>query len=273
MVIPKRDSDGGKKLRAERERLGLSTRDVERLSIQLAQEKKNPDYYISHTWVADIELGKFQPKLFKLHSLSLIYQRDLNDILGFFGVSFREAAREPGLIGLPKTHLLAPLDKANRSILAPLELRENVKIEQTNLVSRMFGSWAEIPVGLLQHMDLKNGLYGYVGTKDFTLFPLIRPGSFVQIDPRQTKIANTWQNDYDRPIYFVELRDGYMCSWCELDERRLFLIPTAQSGARMRQVRYPGDADIVGRVTAVSMRIAEIGGESAKGRGHQGEES
>jgi transcriptional regulator with XRE-family HTH domain len=262
MVIPKRDSDGGRRLRAERERLGLSTRDVERLSYELSQKKKNPDYYISHTWVADIELGKFKPNLFKLHSLSLIYQRDLDEILAFFGVSFREAAREPGLIGLPRTHLLAPLGGLGKTIVAPLELRDRVKIEQTNLVSRMFGNWAEVPLGLLQHMDLKNGLYGYVGTKDYTLFPLIRPGSFVQIDARQTKIANSWQNEFDRPIYFVELRDGYICSWCELHETRLFLLPTAQSGARTRQVRYPGDADIVGRVTAVTMRIAEVSAES-----------
>jgi transcriptional regulator with XRE-family HTH domain len=266
MLTPKWDSDGGKRLRAERERLGLSTREVERLSYELSQKQKNPYYYISRTWVADIEAGKFKPNLFKLHSLSLIYQRDLDEILGFFGLNFREAAREPGLVGLPKTHLIAPVDRAGRSIIAPLELRDRVKIEQTNLVSRMFESWAEVPVGLLQHMDLKNGLYGYIGTKDFMLFPLIRPGSFVQIDARQTKIVRGgWQNEFDRPIYFVELRDGYICSWCELDERRLFLIPTAQSGARTRHVRYPGDADIVGRVTAVTMRIAEANLDPPKG--------
>jgi transcriptional regulator with XRE-family HTH domain len=92
MVTPKWDSDGGKRLRTERGRLGLSTRDVERLSHELSQKRKNPYYYISHTWVADIEAGKFEPSLFKLHSLSLIYQRDLDEILGFFGLNFRETA-------------------------------------------------------------------------------------------------------------------------------------------------------------------------------------
>jgi transcriptional regulator with XRE-family HTH domain len=266
MVIPKRDSDGGRRLRAERERLGLSTRDVERSSHDLAQKKQNPDYYISHSWVADIEAGKLKPNIFKLYSLSLIYQRDLDEVLGFFGLSFREAAREPGLVGLPRTRLLAPIESPTRSIVAPLALRSGVRIEHTNLVSRMFERWAEVPVGLLQHMDLKNGLYGYVGTKDFTLFPLIRPGSFVQIDVRQRKIASNWQNEFDRPIYFVELRDGYVCSWCEVHGSRLFLLPTAQSGARTRQVRFPGDADIVGRVTAVTMRIAEVSVEAPKGR-------
>jgi len=258
MLIPKWDPDGGKRLRAERERLGLSTRDVQRLSHELSQKMKNRYYYISHTWVADIETGKFKPNVFKLQSLALIYQRNLDEILAFFGINFRDLARELGLVGLPRTRLLGPLDRPGRSIVAPVELRDRVKIEQTNLVSRMFENWAEIPVGLLQHMDLKNGLYGYIGTKDYTLFPLIRPGSFVQIDARQTKIMSNWQNEFDRPIYFVELRDGYVCSWCELHEGQLFLLATPQSGAKARHFRFPGDADIVGRVTAVTMRIAEM---------------
>jgi hypothetical protein len=35
-------------------------------------------------------------------------------------------------------------------------------------------------------------------------------------------------------------------------------VPCPQSREQVRQVRYPGDADIVGQVTAVTMRIANI---------------
>jgi transcriptional regulator with XRE-family HTH domain len=258
MLTPTRGSDAGKWLRAERERLRLSTREVERLSHEIAQSRQDRDYYISHAWLADIEAGKFKPNLFKLKSLSLIYKRNLDEILAFFGVNVREAGTEPGLVGLPRTHLLASLPPVSgETILAPVQLREKVKIEQTNLVSRMFESWGEVPVALLQQMGLRNSLFGYIGTEDYTLYPLIRPGSFVQIDSKQTKIRSNWQNEFDRPIYFVELRDGYVCCWCELQGSQLFLLPTAQSGAKTRQVRYPGDADIVGRVTAITMRIAE----------------
>jgi len=57
---------------------------------------------------------------------------------------------------------------------------------------------------------------------------------------------------------------AYVCSWCELHGSQLFLLPTAQSGARTRQVRYPGDADILGRVTAVTMRIADMRDDTQK---------
>jgi len=37
---------------------------------------------------------------------------------------------------------------------------------------------------------------------------LIRPGSFVEIDAQQNKIqSGKWENEFRRPIYFVELRD------------------------------------------------------------------
>jgi hypothetical protein len=140
----------------------------------------------------------------------------------------------------------------------PLDLRDSVELARTNLVSRIFETWGQIPVALLQQIDLRYSLCGYIGLEDFTLYPLIRPGSFVEIDARQNKVkSGSWQNEFDRPIYFVELRGGYACSWCELDGNQLILIPCPQSRGQIRQVRYPTEADIVGRVTAVTMRIAE----------------
>jgi hypothetical protein len=48
----------------------------------------------------------------------------------------------------------------------------------------------------------------------------------VQIDARQTKIKpQGWQIEFDRPIYFVDLRDTYVCSWREIDGYQLVLIP------------------------------------------------
>lgn len=258
MLNPVGGSDAGKRLRAERERLQLSMRDVQRLSYELAQKRGNNYYYISHSWLADIEAGKFKPNLFKLYTLSVIYKHNLDEILALFGFDLREMAREPGMIGSPRTHLVQRLPgNPEGSIVTPLEIRTKVDVGRTNLVSRMFESWGEIPIGLLQQMNLRNSLVGYIGTEDYTLYPLIRPGSFVQIDSRQTKIASNWPNESERPIYFVELRNGYVCSWCELHGGQLLLIPTPQSREQSKHVRYPGEAEVLGRVTAVTMCIAE----------------
>lgn len=251
--------EAGRRLRAERLRVRLSTRDVERLSQHVAKEKNNQEYCISHTWLTDIENGQFTPSIYKLYSLSLIYKCSYDEMLSFFGICFREMGKEQMSLALPHTHLLAPtFAEARQPLLAQLELRQRVEFKQTNLVSKMFENLGEVPISVLHRMNPQNTLCGYIGLEDDTLYPMIRPGSFVQIDPRQTKInAATWQSEFDRPIYFVELRDSYVCSWCQLDRGCLTLVPCPQSRERVRQIRYPADADILGRVTAVTMRIAD----------------
>jgi transcriptional regulator with XRE-family HTH domain len=251
--------DAGKRLRGERLRVRLSTREVERLSQAIAQQKNNQEYSISHAWLTDVENGEFTPSFYKLYSLSLIYGRTLNEVMGFFGLHVSDFGKDQQSLKLPRTHLVGiAVDETSPTITAPVELRHNTQIEGTNLVSRMFEKWGEVPLALLQRMDLKNSLYGYVGSEDYTLYPLIRPGSFVQIDPRQNKIkTGDWQNEFDRPIYFIELRDSYACSWCELRGNQLTLVPYPHSRGQLRQVRYPFDAEVVGRVTGVTMCIAE----------------
>jgi hypothetical protein len=81
------------------------------------------------------------------------------------------------------------------------------------------------------------------------MYPMIRPGSLVRIDTGQNKLQSiTQHNEFERPIYFVELRDAYACGWCELQGKELLIIPHQSSPARIRRYRYIKDAEIVGRV-------------------------
>ena len=88
--------------------------------------------------------------------------------------------------------------------------------------------------------------------------PLVRPGSLVLIDPSvQTIEDGGWRNEYDRPLYFVDFRRGYRCSWCSRDRGRLILQPHPLSASSPECHRYPDEAEIVGRVVGVAMRLTE----------------
>jgi len=254
----------GKQLKVLRERLGLSTRDVQRLSRQIASEKANEEFYLSHNWVTDIERGKFRPGMFKIYSLSAIYHRKFTETASLFGLQIADLRRDSAALGLPKTHLIdtAPETEA---VSLPVAFKPDFHFEKTNLLARVVEKWEAVPVGLLQHLDLRTSVYGYIGLEDFTLYPLIRPGSLVQIDASQRKISPApWKTEFERPIYFTELRDGYVCSWCEIDRGRLVVIPHAHSHREVRVFDYPGQAEIVGRVTGVAMCI--VGENSLQGR-------
>jgi hypothetical protein len=266
MLVSTSSPEAGGWLRAQRERLRLSARDVEDLSLQIANKKKDKRYYVSHAWLIDIENGRFKPSILKLHTLSRIYQLDWYALLARFQIPIEEAGRDKGHLILPHTHLAEGLSRSVQTVEIPVELRDTAQLELTNLMSRMFEGWKEIPIAFLQQMDLRNSVYGYIGKDDYTLYPIIRPASFVQIDPRQARITNTnWHSDHDRPIYFFELRNKYVCSWCELVGSQLTLIPSPQSRLPARQVRYPSEVHIVGRVTGVTMSIAEMAGAQPRG--------
>jgi len=59
------------------------------------------------------------------------------------------------------------------------------------------------------------------------------------------------------PSDLSELREGYVCSWCQLEQGQLMVIPHPQSRQSVRHFDYPSQAEIVGRVTGVAMRIVE----------------
>jgi transcriptional regulator with XRE-family HTH domain len=256
----------GKRLRAEREHLRLSLRQVQDLSRDIASQRKNSEYYIAHSSLADFESGKQVPNIYKLYTLSVIYRRQYEELATLFDVPVGEAQKDHKTLIFPQTYLVgAASEFGEAAILSSRELRDRLRSERTNLLSKIIENWEDVPSSLLQQIDWRDSLYAYIGIQDKTLDPIIRPGSFVQIDPRQRTIPPVkWHDDFDRPIFFFELRERYVCSWCELYGSQLILVPTAHSHANARHIRYPDDATIVGRVTGVAMRIAEMRDVSAK---------
>jgi transcriptional regulator with XRE-family HTH domain len=266
MDARKPSPSAGKRLKALRESLGLTTREVEEKSKRIGADRHNAEYYISHAWVTDIENGEYTPSIYKFYTFSAVYDRPYVEIVSLFGLSMSDLKRYQVSLGVPKTHLLdSGPDREAEKVSLPVQFKPEFQLERTNLLARVVEKWDLIPVGFLQHLDLHKSVYGYIGLEDFTLYPLIRPGSLVQIDASQRKIsAEKWKTEFDRPVYFVELRNGYVCSWCQVDRGQLIVIPHPHSHQDVRRFDYPSQAEIVGRVTGVTMRIA---GERSPGPG------
>ena len=250
------------RLKSIRTRLGITTRDVSEMTEQIATRQHNPDYHISNAWLTQIENSDSVPSIFKLYSLSAVYRVKFTELLELFGVKLENLQEHQLLSPLADTHLTnLEVQDENQTVSFPVRFDRGFDIDNTNLLSRMVEVWGEIPIALIRHLDIRRSQYGFIGLKDFTLYPLIRPGSFVQVDQSVRKIQpRRWRTEYDRPIYFVELRDGYACAWCELQEGRLLLIPHPLSPCHVRSLEYGVDAEIVGQVTAVAMRITDGAG-------------
>jgi transcriptional regulator with XRE-family HTH domain len=246
-------------LKEIRARLGITTRDVADLSQKIAETEGNPEFHISNAWLTQVENSDSVPSIFKLYSLSSIYRIKFTDLLRLYGVDLQHLNLHQLESPLADTHLTSlEVYDSERTVSFPIRFDRSFDIDNTNLLSRMVEIWGEIPIALVQHLDIRHSLYGYIGLQDLTMYPLLRPGSFVQIDPRVRKVQPMRsRTEVDRPIYFVELREGYACAWCDLQDGQLLLLPHPLSPCAVRRVVYGRDAEIVGQVCAAAMRLTD----------------
>jgi transcriptional regulator with XRE-family HTH domain len=246
----------GQKLKRAREMLNLRYRDVEEASQKLASRHKNPEYYIALSRLSDIENRGTVPSIFRLYSLCAIYRLDFSEVVAWYGVRLVEVPADAARIPVPLTHPVDSEPEPNGSISVPLFSESPPDPRNTVFLNRYIREWGRLPLQMLSGLDLKHHKYGFIGSDDWAMYPVLAPGSLVQIDETKKKIVTSgWIYEFDRPIYFLEHRQGYECCWCSLAEGYLILQPHASSHLPSRYFKYPDEIEILGQVVAVAMRL------------------
>jgi transcriptional regulator with XRE-family HTH domain len=251
--------DPGGRLKQVRTQLGITTRDVALLSKTIADAEENDEFLVSSPWLTQIENERTAlPSIYKLFTLASIYGLSYAQVLALYGVDIKKVNTFHAQLPIAKTRL-AEFDSAGtpQSFELPIRFDAGLNLSHTNLLTRMIETWGTVPLEFIRHFDLRHRLYGFVGFKDYTLYPLLRPGSFVEIDPEVKKPRQRpARSEFDRAIYFVDLRKEYACSWCEVVDDKLLLLAHPLSPVKTRVFAYRKDAEIIGQVTGVAMRIA-----------------
>jgi transcriptional regulator with XRE-family HTH domain len=248
--------EAGQKLRRVREHLNLRYRDVEEASLHIAERHKNAEFAIALSRLADIENKGTLPTLYRLYSLCAIYRLDLLEVLRWYGVDVSGLPADAASIEIASTHLIGFDSQDRGEALVPLTLDSEIDLSRTTYLSRMIQHWGTLPLALLSGLDLKHHRYGFIGSEDWSMYPLLAPGSLVLIDESRRKIVSSgWANEFERPIYFFEHRSGYACGWCQLAENQLVLQPHPASMCNPEVYNFPTDIDVIGQVTGVAMRL------------------
>ncbi len=242
----------GLRLRQVREQLGLTYRDVERSSFELAAQRGRPEFIVHISRLADIENRGVVPSLHKTYTLAVVYHLNPLDVLRWYEVPIDEFFGDAATFHMPQSHLMAP----PVSLRIPVHFDPAFDPHRTEFLSRMVEQWGKFE-GVLTS---GNGhyRYGYIGLDDRRMMPLLRPGSIVLVDTSARRIEETdWTTEYDRPMYFVEIRDGYRCGWFHQDGPRLVMQPHPLSRCLPESWSTPNDAEVVGRVVGVVTRLNE----------------
>jgi transcriptional regulator with XRE-family HTH domain len=223
-------TDGIGLLRTIRLQKQLSLRDVEEQSFRLAEEWGSEAYRISAGWLDSLEREEHEMSLSTLLVLANIYD-------------------------LPAEQLSRPVFPSSPHALNLLEL----SVRNSPSRVRTPDHTTVLPAD--------NGISparfgrGIIGKHDRTLDPMVPPGSIVHIDTNERVIPKprNWVDEFHRPIFFLLMRDAYVCGWCELDEDSewLTLIPHPLSPVPVRRWKYRTEIENVGRVVAVSVPLAD----------------
>lgn len=85
----------GDRLREIRESLGLTLKDVETQSRQIAEARENVEYVFTAGRLSQVENSNSLPSLYKLATLSEIYQLPYSELLKLYDVVYSEGPEPP----------------------------------------------------------------------------------------------------------------------------------------------------------------------------------
>jgi transcriptional regulator with XRE-family HTH domain len=249
--------NAGAQLRSVREHLGLTLRDVEAASLRIATQSNNAEFAIPYSRLSEIETKGVIPSIHRLYSLSAIYRRDLRELLSWYAIHLENLPADLQVTELARTHKLECLDPLSE-VRMPVKLDPAFDVRKTCDIGRFVEKWGTVPLTFLQQFAESRYTFAYIGGEDFTMYPILLPGSFVQVDESRIRVEmQMWASEYERPIYFVETREGYVCSWCELQGENLILQPHPRSPVPVRLLKHPQEAEVIGQVVGIAMRLGE----------------
>lgn len=239
----------GVRLRAVRQQWGLTLREVEERSVRLAEKWGTASFRISASWLDRVEREGRGLSFSKFIVLAVIYSISPEQLLTYCPSTASES-QSIDYLSSPNTTLLlndGPLEDHARLWL-PDSIADGPMPEATTLLS---------PENHLPSHYRR----GIIGRLDKALGPMIPSGSIVLINTQRRAIAHRreWTNEFDRPIYFLLTRSGYICGWCELDNKAewLTLVPHPLSYATAQRWRYRKEVEVIGRLAAVLLRLEE----------------
>ncbi len=244
---------GGEKLKRVRERLKLTYRDVERASQQIASSRSSDEFAIALSRLADIENKGTVPTIFRLYTLCAIYRLDAQEVLRWYGVPLEMLPAESLNISLDETHLAHFAGEG--PVTAPNPPDYAIDLNSTTFLSHVIRRWGKVGVRLLNDVDMRQHRFGFIGMEDWSMHPVLHPGSLVLIDEGKRRIATTgWTTALDRPIYFLEHRTRYLCGWCSQYGDQVVMQPHPSS--LQNPVLFEADEiDVIGQVIGVAMLL------------------
>jgi hypothetical protein len=103
--------------------------------------------------------------------------------------------------------------------------------DPTSAMRHILEVWSDIPLLLMLDVDWERGPLVLIGTSDRMMWPLLPPGSLLQLDQKVKTVANGSWSEFERPIYLIESKGKFFCCHAQRRGDTLRLISHGESPA------------------------------------------
>src|SRR5262245_11664490 len=147
-----------------------------------------------------------------------------------------------------------------------MDKRELTAILQnpTSATHRILSTWSDVPLMLMLDADWDRGPLVLIGLSDRMMWPLLPPGSLLQLDSKVRTVAEGSWSEFERPIYLIEYRGRFYCCHAQRRGETLRLISHLESLSPPAIPIPFREARVRGQVTPIFRPLATRG--SAAGR-------
>jgi hypothetical protein len=147
-----------------------------------------------------------------------------------------------------------------------VDKRELTQVLQdpSSAMRRLLSLWSDVPLLLMLDIDWERGPLVLVGSSDRMMWPLLPPGSLLQLDTTTRTIPGGSWPEFERPIYLVEYKNKFHCCHAQRRGEMLRLISHAESPAPPAISIPFKEAKVRGQVTPIFRPLATRG--TAAGR-------
>ena len=147
-----------------------------------------------------------------------------------------------------------------------MDKRELTQVLQdpASAMRRLLSAWSDVPLLLMLDVDWDRGPLVLIGLSDRMMWPLLPPGSLLQLDSKVRTIAGGSWPEFERPIYLIEYRGRFYCCHAQRRGETLRLISHAESPSPPAISILFKEARVRGQVKPIFRPLATRG--SAAGR-------
>jgi hypothetical protein len=120
----------------------------------------------------------------------------------------------------------------------------------------LLATWSHVPFLLMQEIDWERGPLVVIGFEDLMMWPLLPPGTLLQLDTKKRKVVDGSWTEFERPVYLIEYQGKFQCCHLQRKGDMILLISHADS-PRHEIAKLPRkDVRVRGQLTPIFRPLA-----------------